>query len=246
MCRHLGYLGPRRSVGDVVTAGPTSLLTQSWAPREMRGGGTINADGFGAAWWSASGGRTASAYRNALPMWSDPAVTDTLTHIESTAVLAAVRSATVGMPVERSACAPFVDGRWAFSHNGVVAGWPHSVGSLAAKIPVESLMTLAAPTDSAVLWAILRDRLVESAPLDALTGLVVDVDAAAPDSRLNFLLSDGETLWATTKYHSLFALSTERSVLLASEPLDDRPGWHRIPDRSVVTAAVGSLHVDTF
>ncbi|MBY6684359.1 ergothioneine biosynthesis protein EgtC [Rhodococcus sp. BP-149] len=243
MCRHVGYLGPARTVGDVLTAGPTSLLTQSYAPREMRGGGTINADGFGAAWWSNG---TASSYRSAMPMWGDPAVTDTLTHIRSVAVMGAVRSATVGMPVERSACAPFVEGRWAFSHNGVVRGWPQSVSALAEKVPVESLLRLAAPTDSAVLWAILQQRLLDRDPADALAGLLADVDAAAPDSRVNLLLGDGESLWATTLYHSLSVRYDEDSVVLASEPLDDLPGWQQVPDRCLVSARPGSVDITTF
>ncbi|MGB3771248.1 MAG: ergothioneine biosynthesis protein EgtC [Rhodococcus sp. (in: high G+C Gram-positive bacteria)] len=241
MCRHLGYLGPDISVGEVVTTGPTSLMSQTWAPRNMRGGGTVNADGFGAAWWSAG---EASAFRSAMPMWSDPAVTDTLTHVRSTAVLAAVRSATVGMPVERSACAPFVSGKWAFSHNGVVSGWPQSLTSMASNLPVHALMTLPAPTDSAVLWAILRERLIAMDPAEAVGGVVTEADAAAPASRLNFLLGDGESLWATTLYHSLSVYRDESSVIVSSEPLDDRPGWEPVPDRHLVRAGIGSLHID--
>ena len=154
MCRHLGYLGPVRSVGGVLTEGVNSLRVQSWAPKDMRGGGTINADGFGAAWWTPAG---VTAYRNAMPIWSDPAVDDVLTGIESTAVLAAVRSATVGMPVERNACAPFTDETWAFSHNGVVFGWPHAMAEIMSEVPAAEMLTLAAPTDSAALWLLLRE-----------------------------------------------------------------------------------------
>lgn len=129
MCRQLGYVGPPVAVGELVVRGPHSLYVQSWAPREMRGGGTINADGFGVAWWrraevGVEGTRDAvTRYRNPAPIWTDPAVTEVLGQVESRAVLAAVRSATVGMPVERAACAPFVDEHWAFSHNGVVPDW---------------------------------------------------------------------------------------------------------------------------
>ncbi|MFI5499370.1 class II glutamine amidotransferase [Nocardia asteroides] len=129
MCRHLGYLGPPVSVGELVVRGPHSLYVQSWAPADMRAGGTINADGFGAAWWrradiGVEGERAAvTRYRNAAPIWTDPAVVEVLGQLESRAVLAAVRSATVGMPVERGACAPFTDEHWAFSHNGVVPDW---------------------------------------------------------------------------------------------------------------------------
>ncbi|MEV6359467.1 class II glutamine amidotransferase [Nocardia asteroides] len=129
MCRHLGYLGPPVSVGELVVRGPHSLYVQSWAPADMRAGGTINADGFGVAWWrradiGVEGERAAvTRYRNAAPIWTDPAVVEVLGQLESRAVLAAVRSATVGMPVERGACAPFTDEHWAFSHNGVVPDW---------------------------------------------------------------------------------------------------------------------------
>lgn len=129
MCRHLGYLGPPVSVGELVMRGPHSLYVQSWAPADMRAGGTINADGFGVAWWrradiGVEGERAAvTRYRNAAPIWTDPAVAEVLGQLESRAVLAAVRSATVGMPVERGACAPFTDEHWAFSHNGVVPDW---------------------------------------------------------------------------------------------------------------------------
>ncbi len=129
MCRHLGYVGPPVGVGELVMRGPHSLYAQSWAPREMRAGGTINADGFGVAWWRRAdvgieGARDAvTRYRNHAPIWTDPAVAEVLGQLESHSVLAAVRSATVGMPVERSASAPFTDEHWAFSHNGVIPDW---------------------------------------------------------------------------------------------------------------------------
>ena len=126
MCRHLGYLGPELSVADLVSRGENSLVHQSYAPRDMRGGGTINADGFGVGWWGADG---FSRYRSAAPLWSDPVVREALPNIRSRAVVAAARSATVGMPVQHTACAPFSDDTWAFSHNGVVRGWPESLAA---------------------------------------------------------------------------------------------------------------------
>ncbi|GGG16825.1 gamma-glutamyl-hercynylcysteine sulfoxide hydrolase [Rhodococcoides trifolii] len=241
MCRHLGYVGPPRSVAEVLTGQPHSLLTQSYAPTDMRRGGTVNADGFGAA-WSAPDGSMVS-YRNAMPMWTDPAVTDVLTQVTSTCVLGAVRSATVGMPIVRTANAPFVDGRFAFSHNGVVAEWPTSMAALAAQIPTEDLMTLEAPTDSASVWALLKVALREHGPGRALRTVATAVDSAAPNSRLNFLLGDGEALYATAVYHSLSVYSDDECVMVASEPLDFRPGWQSVPNRSFVTARIGNVDV---
>lgn len=239
MCRHLGYLGPARSVGNILTHGENSLRVQSWAPKDMRGGGTVNADGFGAAWWNGSRPHT---YRNAMPIWTDPAVDEVLSDVTSTAVIGAIRSATVGMPVERSACAPFVDDTWAFSHNGVVFGWPEAMVELVAEVPPLDMLTLAAPTDSAALWVVLRTLLREHEPEKALRMLVSRVRAVSPGPRLNLMLSDGATLYATTLHHSLSVLQTEDSVTVSSEPLDDHPDWNPVGDAKFVLARPG--HID--
>ncbi|AKE89074.1 MULTISPECIES: ergothioneine biosynthesis protein EgtC [Rhodococcus] len=240
MCRHLGYLGPVRSVSSLVTEGPRSLLRQSWAPKDMRGGGTINADGFGVAWWGADGfGR----YRNPAPIWSDPFVAEGLSHISAGAVMASLRSATEGMPVERSACAPFTRDGWAFSLNGLVRGWPGSLVSLAQRLPVAELLQLESPTDAAALWLLLYSRLRSSRPEQALMRLVHDVLAVAPGSRLNLLLGNGSGLWATAWYHSLWTLVDEDVAVVSSEPYDDDPRWRQVPDRHLVSARPGHLIV---
>ncbi len=51
MCRHIGYLGEPVSPAEVVFRAPHSLLVQSYAPADMRGGGSVNADGFGLGWY---------------------------------------------------------------------------------------------------------------------------------------------------------------------------------------------------
>lgn len=243
MCRHLGYLGATTSVGSLLTRGENSLRTQSFAPTDMRGGGTINADGFGVAWWD--GDDTVRSYRNPMPIWTDPAVDDALPQLQSTSVIAAVRSATVGMPVERSACAPFTDERWAFSHNGVVFGWPESLAELWAEIPPTDALMLPAPTDAAGLWIVLRNLLRTHDPESALRMLVREVLARSPKARLNFLLSDGTSMYATAVHHSLSVLQTDDSVTIASEPVDDDPEWISIDDRSIVVATATGVTVST-
>ncbi|MFD1052224.1 ergothioneine biosynthesis protein EgtC, partial [Kibdelosporangium lantanae] len=52
MCRHLGYIGPAMPISTLVLDPEHSLLRQSWAPTDMRHGGTINADGFGVGWFT--------------------------------------------------------------------------------------------------------------------------------------------------------------------------------------------------
>jgi glutamine amidotransferase len=234
MCRHLLYLGPPVTLASVLTQPPHSLLHQSWAPRDMRGSGTINADGFGVGWYHE--GRVVR-YRQPRPMWSDDGFLSLAPATSSLAVLAAVRSATIGMTFGEAACAPFTSDGWLFSHNGIIAGWPHSVAPLAERLPVTDLLTLDAPTDSALLWALLRHRLrAGEPPGKALRATVTEVAAAAPGSRLNVLLTNGTTGYATTLGHSLSALAAHGQAVVASEPFDDHPGWTPVPDGRLLTA----------
>ncbi|MBF6086378.1 ergothioneine biosynthesis protein EgtC [Nocardia cyriacigeorgica] len=267
MCRHLAYVGPPEPVGELLTRGVHALRTQAWAPRDMRGGGTINADGFGVAWWRHAGhpGQArVSRYRNAAPIWTDPAVDEVLPQIESTAVLGAVRSATVGMPVERAACAPFIDDGWAFSHNGVVPNWRKALTAALADLDnaatragatrmfqTADLLDAESATDSAAMWVLLRGLLTPGAPpdlvaspADALRLLLTAVLAHAPAARLNFLLGDGSTIWATAWEHALSALVTDDYAIVASEPYDADPRWRPIPEHSLVCAAPGRLTIE--
>jgi glutamine amidotransferase len=170
-------------------------------------------------------------------MWADANLDMIATTVRSGAILAAVRNATVGMPILETAAAPFHEGRWLFSHNGAVTGWPESMTKLAERLPTRDLLTLDAPTDAALLWALLRHRLRAGAPLpDAIAETVVDVDLAAPGSRLNLLLTDGAQIAATTAGHALSVRRTDGYVLVSSEPLDDGPGWHAVDEGKLVVA----------
>jgi glutamine amidotransferase len=239
VCRHLAYVGPPVTLASPVLDAPHSLLRQSYAPADMRGGGTINADGFGVGWYPVPGG-DALRHRTAAPIWSDASFAALARATTSPALLAAVRSATTGMPVTPTANAPFVDGRWLFSHNGRVAGWPDTVADLADELPVTDLLTLDAPTDAALLWALVRrDLRREAGPADVLARVVAAVAAAAPGSRLNLLLTDGATIWATAWDHALSLRVDADHALVASEPLDDHPSWTEVPDRHLVEARPG-------
>lgn len=244
MCRHLAYLGPPVALSRWLYQSPHALVQQSFAPRDMRGGGVVNADGFGVGWYG-TGSTGPRCYRRSVPMWSDTQLPQVAADTTTTAMLAAVRSATTGMPVTETACAPFAGDGWLFSLNGRVAGWPGSVATLAGQLPVTDLLTLPAPTDSALLWALLRHRLgAGQPPPEAVAGLVRDLLAAAPDSRLNLLFTDSRTIVATTVTHALSVRQEPGSVLVSSEPLDDDPRWQSVPDGRLLVATPSGVEID--
>src|SRR4051812_48636025 len=109
----------------------------------MRGGGTVNADGFGVGWYSPDG--TAVRYRRSGPIWADENLAAITRATASGAVLAAVRNGTVGLPIVETACAPFTDGRWLFSHNGRITDWPGAGAGPPEALPGADLVPPGAP-----------------------------------------------------------------------------------------------------
>ncbi|WP_438484553.1 ergothioneine biosynthesis protein EgtC [Streptomyces sp. S186] len=236
MCRHLAYLGPEIPFGQVVLAPPYGLYRQSWAPRHQRHG-TVNADGFGVGWY-ASGDPVPARYRRAGPIWADEQLPDLARVVRTGALLAAVRDATVAGADAEAAAAPFATGRYLFSHNGAVAGWPDTLAEPAAGLPAAELLRLAARSDTAFLWALVHHRLAAGEdPGRALAGTVEEVAAAAPGSRLNLLLTDGTTIAATTWGDTLFHRTLpDGGLVVASEPYDESPHWTEVPESTLLRA----------
>jgi len=239
MCRHVAYIGPPAPLRSVLIDPPLGLYRQSWAPR-MQLHGTVNADGFGVGWY-ADGDPVPARYRRAVPIWGDQSLPDLARVTRSSAVLAAVRSATPGTALGESAVAPFASGPWLFSHNGVLNGWP---GAAAALAQPDALLSLEAMVDSAFLWALVLERLRAGDAQDiALAATIGSVEAAGGSGRFNFLLTDGRSIVATTAGDTLWYLRAGGAVTVASEPCDDEPGWTQVPDRQVLTAVPSRVTV---
>jgi gamma-glutamyl hercynylcysteine S-oxide hydrolase len=219
MCRHLGWLGNQVSVASLVLDPPNGLRVQSYSPRRQKHG-LMNADGWGVGFVD---GDEVRRWKSAAPLWGDASFASVAPALRSECVVAAVRSATVGMPIEPSASAPFTDGTWLLSHNGVV-----DRGVLPASSTAESTV------DSALLAALIFAR-----GLDALGDTVVEVGNADPNARLNIMAANGSRLLATTWGDTLSILRRSDGVVVASEPYDDDPDWQDVPDRHLVDV-VGS------
>jgi gamma-glutamyl hercynylcysteine S-oxide hydrolase len=214
MCRHLGWLGEPVSVASLVLEPPSGLLVQSYAPRRQKHG-LMNADGWGVGFFDHG---IARRWRSASPLWGDASFASVAPALHSGCVVAAVRSATIGMPIEPSAAAPFTDGRWLLSHNGLVDR---------AVLPLSA--SAESSCDSALLAALIFDR-----GLDYLGDTIAEVAAADPNARLNILAANGSQLLATTWDDTLSVLRRDDGVVLASEPYDDNPSWQEVPDRHLV------------
>jgi gamma-glutamyl hercynylcysteine S-oxide hydrolase len=214
MCRHLGWLGADVTISSLVLDPPQGLRVQSYAPRRQKHG-LMNADGWGVGFFD---GAVPRRWRSAAPLWGDVSFDSIAPALRSHCMVAAVRSATVGMPIEASATAPFTDGNWLLSHNGVVDRTVLPLTSSAESV-----------CDSAILAATVFSR-----GLDALGETVAQIGAADPLARLNILVANGSRLLATVWGDTLSILRRDDGVVLASEPYDDDLDWEDLPDRHLV------------
>lgn len=221
MCRHLGWLGAEISVSSLVLDPPQGLRVQSYAPRRQKHC-LLNADGWGVGFFDAEVPRR---WRSSAPLWGETSFESVAPALRSHCVVAAVRSATVGMPIEVSATAPFTDGQWLLSHNGVI-----DRTLLTASARAESVC------DSALLAAVIFDR-----GMDALSDIIVDLGNADPLARLNILAANGSRLVATAWGDTLSILRRADGVVLASEPYDDDPDWEDVPDRHLVEVTANGV-----
>ncbi len=223
MCRHLGWLGDPVSVSSLILEPANGLLVQSYSPRRQKHG-LLNADGWGVGFFDGAAPRR---WRSAAPLWGDASLASVAPALRSGCVVAAVRSATVGMPIEPSASAPFTDGAWLLSHNGVVDR---------AVLPVSR--SAESTVDSAILAAHIFAK-----GLDNLADSVRTVGEADPSARLNILVANGSRMLATVWGDTLSVLRRPDGVVLASEPYDDHPDWQDIPDRHLVEVTAAGVEV---
>jgi gamma-glutamyl hercynylcysteine S-oxide hydrolase len=166
-------------------------------------------------------------WRSSRPLWADASFASVAPVISSSCVLAAVRSASAGMPADETAAAPFQCRQWLLSHNGIV---DRSV--LGPHPAAESVC------DSAQLAA----HLFDFGP-ERVGEFVTDVGKRDPGARLNLLLTDGSQILATRWHDTLSVLRTEDGVVIASEPYDDDPRWTDVPDHHLVRAEAGEVTI---
>ena len=213
VCRHLAYLGPPVPLAALVLDAAARRCCGSPGRRaDMRGGGTVNADGFGVGWYPAAPAPTPVRYRRARPIWADPSFAGlaAATRHRRAAGRGPLRDRRHaghrdrGRAVRRGPLAVQPQRRWSAAGR---TRWPGSP----AELPVTDLLTLDAPhrLGAAVGAGAAPAARRRRARRPRWPSVVRAVAAAAPGSRLNLLLTDGAAIWATAWGHAL-SVRTDR------------------------------------
>jgi ergothioneine biosynthesis protein EgtC len=256
MCRLLGYLGQPILLHNLLETPPHSLVVQSYKPQEMTGG-LLNADGFGIGWYDLSRQTTPFTYKNILPIWSDINLPHLSRYIESSCILANVRSATPGQAVDLSNCQPFSSDRLLGIHNGYIENFRASLyRPIRKELEDDYYQAIGGTTDSEHILALLWHNLPQSTDLvaaDLIEGLqttllqVLDwARAFGVKVSLNLILSDGKQLVACrcashSPAPSLYWLQDcgefPRAIVVASERLFSDEAWIAFPENSLLAVS---------
>ena len=239
MCRMVAYLGDGTTLSPLVFGGDHPLHRQSWAPRELLMG-SVNADGYGVAWYAADGALARIA--EVRPIWYDPELETTLSVLVSGCVVAALRNSTPGIPVDRGGLLPLVQEGWAFVLNGFVPDFrTRHMRALRGELPDDLYGALEGTSDSETLFfLVLREMRDGATPLDALRATVDRVyeRVGAEEAHLTMLLTDGARLVAVRSSNveatnSLYVVERPAfapgGVVLASEPTHPDERWRPVP-----------------
>lgn len=256
MCRLLAYTGGAETpLSRYVLEPDHSLEAQAYDPREMLSG-VVNADGFGAGWYTDEGDGEPAVYRSLSPIWSDVAFRSVAPKIRSRVYFAALRNATPPLPSEMSAVPPFQAGRYLFMHNGAIDGFRGSVmRPMRDSLSDERYGEVVGASDSETVFACLLDRLdgglsLRNALLETIRYVGETCRSHGTKATLNLGLTDGEEM-VFTRYstegptNSLYYLEGEGSVVVASERLDGDGRWRAVPaDSLLVAGGVSGVSVE--
>lgn len=258
MCRLLGYLGQSILLHNLIEKPTHSLVVQSYKPQEMTGG-LLNADGFGIGWYDLSRQDAPFTYKNILPIWSDINLPHLSRYIESSCILANVRSATPGQAVDLSNCQPFSSDRLSGIHNGYIENFRASLyRPMRKELDDDRYQAIGGTTDSEHIFALLchnlqRSRSTDFAGVSLAEGLqttllqILDwARAFSVKVSLNLIISDGKQLVASrcashSPAPSLYWLQDgsefPHAVVIASERLFPDERWSAFPENSILAVS---------
>lgn len=207
MCRFTLYLGDPIRLSSLLTEPRRSLIRQSYASEEREE--PLNGDGFGIAWYPPDGTSTPGLFRSITPAWNNRNLHSLARVVRSNCVMAHVRAATQGSGVDETNCHPFVQGPYAFMHNGDVGGFAALRRRFASRLSDASYANMGGTTDSEHLFALFLDRIdpertgkgAQTLPLEQLAEALIDAFrealslaaefGAGEPSFLNVALTDG-------------------------------------------------------
>ena len=230
--------------------------------------GRSNPDGWGISFYESGKPSLEKGHGMAA---DDPRYKKVASSVRSNIVISHIRLATVGA-TEPQNVHPFVYGVWSFAHNGTVSGFPELEELLIQETdPLLQRHRLGSTDSEQVFYWLLTRMQTAGISLDTAIGsndqsekvfsilassakelMTRSTMAQSEVAKLNFLLTDGNEMFATRWNNSLHVAQRQgtrdcqvcqldhvhqdapnyRAVVIASEPITEEP-WQEIENESV-------------
>ncbi len=227
MCRMIAFTStePRDLapfLARLATLSRSGRLVPGWETRPQGN----HPDGWGVAYRRRGG---MSVVRSGWPAAADPRLGEVAA--KSTLFIGHVRYASNPQTVNAGNSHPFLAGGVAVAHNGTFRG---RIGREAEARKVSDTLVF-----TELLAATWQDRTFEDLR-DVLSRLLGDPDLVGDYSAANLLIAVGDSMFVLRKfrrnpdYYTLYLRAGEGLAVVASEPLDDRPGWRLLDDGELV------------
>jgi len=261
MCRIAAYYGPPVRLSSLVLEGSHSLTHQSRSAREMEDG-SVAGDGWGVGWFSPGPDAKPGIMKSILPLWSDENAKLATPCIESGSIVGHVRFASPGIETCFINTPLFILEERLFTHNGGLMPWPSPLGkAIRDRLDPDHEADVRGATDSELLGALWRTHFRRTGGQDAAEALRTTLKVArdlamAHDGgqiKASIILADGSGLVAARFADpgpppTLYLLEDEPrgagGVVLASEPIDDGPGWREVEPSTLVRCGPGGVHLE--
>ena len=253
MCRHIGYIGNREFINNIILEKKHSLIDMAFQPKEMENA-KLNADGFGIGWSSNENRNKFFLYKNYMPIWNDPNLVSFAKNIKTDLMIGNVRSSTLLENIGYQNSHPFTFENLLFSHNGYIENFEKNVRSkLLNLIDNKYFHILKGNTDSELIFLLLIT--IYKKNKNIITSILETLEIIFESSRaamLNFIIAEYKNkqikLYATRTALKLkppslyYQTNKNKNIYIASERLDNKK-WIFVKNNSLIECTKDKLKI---
>ena len=260
MCRIAAYLGPAKSLSSLLDDPPHGLTDQSRNARQMSGS-SVAGDGWGIGWFNPGAGSTPGLLKSVLPLWSDQNGRTMPCAVASGSIVAHIRYASPNIETCLTNTPLYVLDDHLWTINGMLQPWPGPLSkALRDRLDPDHEADLRGATDGEMMGALWRTHFRRTGGRDsalALRAMLIECRDLARvhdgEIKTNVILASGSEVLGV-RYaepetpNTLYCLGGESrwsgGSVIASEPLDDGPGWLEVGPDTLVRADARGIRLE--